>query len=641
MADLSPNLKVFLARELQRQFSSLDNSVSLFIGGTDSTATSTVLSPNNEINTRRQIQTAKILTDSRVALMIPRVNWTNKTIYQNYSLAHDNSTRNFYVYTTDGNVYACISNGGGRQSIEEPTGTGTGLIYLSNGYVWKFLYKVPTELIDFVDSDYIPVRELPVYEDKPFAYASEDKQLQYAVQFTSTGGIIDSINVVTQGSEYPRIIKAASNHRFRETTTTTLKLDQRASSTDDFYNDYTIRITSGQAAGQFRKITDYDGSTKTATVETAFDPAPDTSSIYEIIPSITISGDGRNATAYAKITGYAAKSIQSIVVANAGQNYTTATVTVSPATTPTATVLSANVDPRDALGRSALFDLFATRLSIIVKIEGRERQRAVLGNDYRQYGLWVSPKIGAGYADAGEVAGTNSYIRTKVDLEPLSGKTFDNNWAQAGDYLFGSESYNSGKIADVTNGFSRLSLTKAQVTIDGLDRPFKNGEQVYTFKDVAGGGYTFTNNVAKVKNTLFEDSTRSSFTETYRCSHKVGVSRTDGLSFDPGVPFSNIPFDQGVTGGSGSVGLVLDFTNIKGGSGDLFLTKVISGSSADTTSGFIAGETLAAGSLELDITSVSPPELNLFSGRILYINDIEQVTRNAEQLDLFKINFDF
>ena len=45
--------------------------------------------------------------------------------------------------------------------------------------------------------------------------------------------------------------------------------------------------------------------------------------------------------------------------------------------------------------------------------------------------------------------------------------------------------------------------------------------------------------------------------------------------------------------------------------------------------------------LELDITSVSPPELNLFSGKMLYINDIEQVTRNAEQLDLFKINFDF
>ena len=168
MADLSSNLKVFLARELQRQFSSLDNSVALFIAGTDNTFTypnisSSINSISDELKTRRQFQTAKILTDSTVAMMIPRVNWTSGTIYDNYSLSSDNSTKNFYVYTTDGNVYICISNGGGKKSLEEPTRTGTSLIYLSNGYVWKFMYKVPSDLIDFVDSSYIPIKEIPIY----------------------------------------------------------------------------------------------------------------------------------------------------------------------------------------------------------------------------------------------------------------------------------------------------------------------------------------------------------------------------------------------------------------------------------------------------------------------------------------------
>ena len=143
-----------------------------------------------------------------------------------------------------------------------------------------------------------------------------------------------------------------------------------------------------------------------------------------------------------------------------------------------------------------------------------------------------------------------------------------------------------------------------------------------------------------MQNTLLEDSIRSSCTEVYRCSHKLRVSRKDGLLFDPGTPYTSIPFDAAATGGSGGSGLVLDFTNISGGSGDVFLTKVVSGSSSNTT-GFIAGETLAINNLELDITSVSPPELNLFSGKMLYITDIEQVKRTAEQLDLFKINFDF
>ena len=64
MTTLSNNLKVFLARELQRQFSSLDNSVALFIAGTDDTVDSSVDSISNELKTRRQFQTAKILQDS-------------------------------------------------------------------------------------------------------------------------------------------------------------------------------------------------------------------------------------------------------------------------------------------------------------------------------------------------------------------------------------------------------------------------------------------------------------------------------------------------------------------------------------------------------------------------------------------------
>ena len=58
---------------------------------------------------------------------------------------------------------------------------------------------------------------------------------------------------------------------------------------------------------------------------------------------------------------YAANTIEAVVVADGGSNYTSASATVSPTATPTATVLSAFVDPTGSVGRDAIFDLYAKK----------------------------------------------------------------------------------------------------------------------------------------------------------------------------------------------------------------------------------------------------------------------------------------
>lgn len=65
-------------------------------------------------------------------------------------------------------------------------------------------------------------------------------------------------------------------------TSTTIKLDASDTRNDDFYNLTFIEITAGTGAGQIRKITDYDSSTKDATVDTAWDTNPDGTSQYKI-----------------------------------------------------------------------------------------------------------------------------------------------------------------------------------------------------------------------------------------------------------------------------------------------------------------------------------------------------------------------
>lgn len=63
-------------------------------------------------------------------------------------------------------------------------------------------------------------------------------------------------------------------------TATTIKLNAAASGVDDIYNGAVIRIIGGTGAGQSRKITDYDGATKVATVASSWDTVPDNSSTY-------------------------------------------------------------------------------------------------------------------------------------------------------------------------------------------------------------------------------------------------------------------------------------------------------------------------------------------------------------------------
>ncbi len=65
-------------------------------------------------------------------------------------------------------------------------------------------------------------------------------------------------------------------------TATTITLDAGASALDDFYNKCYIVITSGTGIGQTRVITDYNGTTKVATVDLGWDTTPDATSAFRV-----------------------------------------------------------------------------------------------------------------------------------------------------------------------------------------------------------------------------------------------------------------------------------------------------------------------------------------------------------------------
>ena len=60
----------------------------------------------------------------------------------------------------------------------------------------------------------------------------------------------------------------------------TLQLAVGSSVTDDYYNDWVVKITDGTGEGQIRIVMDYVASTTTITVNRDFDTTPDATSVY-------------------------------------------------------------------------------------------------------------------------------------------------------------------------------------------------------------------------------------------------------------------------------------------------------------------------------------------------------------------------
>lgn len=67
----------------------------------------------------------------------------------------------------------------------------------------------------------------------------------------------------------------------------TITLSSGASATNQRYTGYKVLIESGTGAGQSRTISDYNGTTKVATVSSAWSTQPDNTSVYHVHPGTT------------------------------------------------------------------------------------------------------------------------------------------------------------------------------------------------------------------------------------------------------------------------------------------------------------------------------------------------------------------
>lgn len=149
-------------------------------------------------------------------LVAPRYDWTNGTVYDQYSDKVDMTGKAFYVITDDYDVFKCLFNNNNLPSTVKPTQSNTST---SDGYKWRWMYNVSTVLYNkFATSTFIPVIDSPntpisgeitridvVNNGVSYTYANisiEGDGVGASAYATYSGGHISSIVLTNPGSGY-------------------------------------------------------------------------------------------------------------------------------------------------------------------------------------------------------------------------------------------------------------------------------------------------------------------------------------------------------------------------------------------------------------------------------------------------------
>jgi len=101
---------------------------------------------------------AKRISPSDISLSCKNYQWVLGNIYDQWDHTQDMRIKQFFVLTDDYRVYKCLDNANGGESSVKPTGTSISPVRLEDGYLWKYMYTIPT----FKRSRFITVNNMPV-----------------------------------------------------------------------------------------------------------------------------------------------------------------------------------------------------------------------------------------------------------------------------------------------------------------------------------------------------------------------------------------------------------------------------------------------------------------------------------------------
>lgn len=650
--------KTQVAKSFVDQFTAFsEDKYFLCLSGIDA-ATSDARTERNELAVRKNILLSKRIDQNSASLLLPRYDWSAGVSMDAISDTTDISslTNPFYIYSpTSQNVYVCLSNNGNLNGSNfEPNGTSTDILELPDGFAWKFLYTVPTETLGiFRDDDYIPVKELPFYQNIANAY-EDTNQNQYEVQYEANledDGSVSGVSVTkTEGKEgiFSNGVPQSSSAFVTSINNDSVNVKITLSGFDESLDPrkYSVRILSGVASGLVREITNVNGSVFSLSESYPNDRVPSPGDLYEIGPELTISGDGQNAKAFIKLN--TSKSIDRVIVYNNGSNYTTASA-----------VLKSGINPNlsdaytftplvfDPIGKNPASELASRHAAIGVRIDpaANPAEATALGNDFVNIAIWKNPTIAQGQPNAGIVAGFNDVRKTTVLVsEPDSTKTLEDAGFQdtTKEYLVIGNSSNVVAELDGVLTLDRNSKVSGQIICKDLVKSFRNDEILTVLSREKGSSnpYTEESRTLRVFQTRFGDTELSIGQTAFRNTFRFTARSETDLK-------TNGKLDGLVTNRtSNTTGNLVSVQDLDGDLYQIDITNVSVGNG--TTYGFTDGDNGILTAVDdtsipfTDVQNITLPELDPNSGELIYIKGLgEAIQRTSEQTELFKFIFAF
>ncbi len=625
---------------------------------------------SEDLEINRNIVGMKQIDANSVFRMIPRYDWTNNVIYTPYDDTVEMAGTTGYVMTSSYNIYKCMANNNNAASGVEPTGTKTnGNTTTSDGYIWKYMYTVPEPYRYYIDDDFIPVTKLRTKG------TSLETQNQWATQTNAIRGGIETVLFVagtdfSSASQPLRTLLLPSGAEGSETligaaagaTQMNLNLSywgpSNLNKSDDALNGLSVTITSGDGAGQRRKITDYEGATAKISFDTPLLKSIPAGSQYEIAPSVNIYGDGISAEAFARLYDYdtdntSRKQIKEIIITNPGKDYTYANVEVAPAvlyaSLSSKPTVRAIISPQHGHGADIANELNATTLLMVTNIDQDEDSKFFLANDVRQYGIIKNPILNdfdANYQDVNNypyrIAGSTSVLNTYIEVAAGSVSSFlSEGQYTIGNYIVGKDSKATAKIqgwgpaTDRNRGLLTVSNVQGRfiAPVDSTG----TGEFISEFSQ-SGANWAFSpaTNVATIS--AFDEIYQNT-TPSFSCTTTLGISNAAG-----NLTSNSYPLDSGVTGASAGAGCtgcplatVLNWTVNPGRTGgDLVLTNV---QGTFNTGDFVGSSTSA--STTTVINTITPPDIYPGSGEIIYAQNMLPIEKDPEQREQYQVILKF
>jgi hypothetical protein len=367
---------------------------------------------------------AKKITGNDVELVIPKIIWTANTKYKQYDdlidledlLTGNNSlnVKPMYVFTSERNVYKCLSNNTSANSTVEPTGDYTssnGNIATSDGYIWKYMYNVKPSN-KFLSENWIPV-------------PTSTNQLDYGVNnINVVDGELTTIVVTDSGAGYYE-----SNINVTAFSSSANVLTISSPTVQILSNISANMAVSGNGIAVGTYILRKDVANSNVFISTPTIGAGGNANQVALTTRVYIDGDGIGARGAAVIN--AAGYLTKVTVTTIGTGYSRANAFVygtgsEPLAGRSNSAVRVIRDMKYGHSKNPARELGANSVMVVSRIgeiDSTENGKIPANTTFRQYGIFVNPhKYGS--ANVVSASNANAFISQATVLTLVAGSLY-------------------------------------------------------------------------------------------------------------------------------------------------------------------------------------------------------------------------